>query len=145
MGEEILFFLNIYVADTGFVTTLTVTELQSFKGFCNFLLYSFRDSSTFEIINLQRTSVSPRVYIKPACVLATCRSEFRALSWLTSISEDVRGTLPTLSLRYSVFVISYHFIPCKTQWFFPPTFPAAVCQNSTLNYVNMLSPTPRQE
>ena len=92
------------------------TELKSFKGFCNFLLYGFRDSSTSEIINLQRTSVSPRVNIQPACVLATYRSEFRALSWLTSISKDVWRTLPTLSLSYGVFVISYHFIPCKIRF-----------------------------
>ena len=83
------------------------TELHNFKGFCNFLLYGFRDS-TFEIINLQRTSVSPRVNTKPACVLATYRSEFRALSSLTSISKDVRDTLPALSLSYSVSVISFH-------------------------------------
>ena len=28
-------------------------------------MYGFRDSSTFEIINLQRTSVTPGVSIKP--------------------------------------------------------------------------------
>jgi hypothetical protein len=94
------------------------TEWKSFKGFCNFLLYGFRDSSTFEIINLECASLSPRVKIKPTCVLATYRPEFRALLWLTSISKDVRDTLPTLSLSYSVFAISYHFIPCKMHSFF---------------------------
>jgi hypothetical protein len=90
-------------------------ELMSFKGFCNFLLHGFRDSSTFENINLQRTRVqkSPGVITKPGCVLATHRSEFRALSWLNSISKEVRGTLPPPPLSYSVFVISHHSIPCK--------------------------------